>query len=113
MTQSRSLNLQIQSAKFEQLSDLARAVLTDRKLTATEKLVLERGLANRREYLAKALPARLAADIDRTKSLEELSDIARNAEARMYLEHRPQAERDALTEALKVQTLRLAKLLGA
>ncbi len=55
----------------------------------------------------------LTDQISRAKSLEELSDIARGAEAAMDVEHRPQAERDALAEALQVQTQRLASLLGA
>lgn len=51
--------------------------------------------------------------IDRAKSLEALSDIARDAEAVMDVEHRPQAERDALKEALRKRTMALAALLGA
>ena len=57
MSQFRSLNLQINAAKFEKLSDLERAVSADRTLTAVERRVLEKGIAMRREYLAKAARA--------------------------------------------------------
>lgn len=51
--------------------------------------------------------------IDRAKSLDALSDIARDAEAVMDVEHRSQADRDALHEALRKRTLEFAAMLGA
>jgi hypothetical protein len=57
MNQFRNLNDRIQKATFEELSDLARAVEGTRKLTGTERIVLEKGIANRRDYLARAASA--------------------------------------------------------
>ncbi len=53
------------------------------------------------------------AQIRTAQNLERLSDIARNAEALMAVEHAPEADKLALQEALRIKVERLRDLLSA